>query len=111
MVDPSMLVWKNYVEMLYMYLQCEYDLALSLDPSLGDWCDREGWDLEVGTCKQHAPQHVGTQQRMYEQMDKWRGKDEAFVRDAETNDCFYPKAGGEESDGTARDTHNLIVAG
>lgn len=45
--------------------------------------------------KQMTDRHMGTEQWMYGQMDKWRGKDKVFVRDAETNGRFYPKAVGE----------------
>lgn len=49
----------------------------------------------AGPTRRMTDRHMGTEQWMYGQMDKWRGKDEVFVRDAETNGCFYPKAVGE----------------
>lgn len=53
--------------------------------------------------RQMTDRHMGTAQWMYGQMDKWTGKDKVFVRDAETNGRFYPKAVGEQSDGSAWD--------
>lgn len=45
--------------------------------------------------------HMGTEQWMYGQMDKWRAKNKVFVRDAETNGCLYPKAVAEKSDSSS----------
>lgn len=65
-----------------------YDLALSLS-RIG----QGGWYMcAARPTRQMTDRQVGTEQWMYGQMDKWRGKDEVFVRDAETNSCFYPKA-------------------